>query len=117
MISLALEVTRHEVMLPGLGEGAEGLRVAQLSDLHRGACVGRATIRNAVDRCNQLTPDLGVLTGDYVTGRASYADCCCAELARLRSRFGSYAVLGNHDHLTDAAAVERALANAGIEVL
>ena len=112
-----LEVTRHEVLLPGFSRELDGLRVAQLTDLHRSAIVPREQIRDVVDRCNRLAPDLVVLTGDYVTRHADYIRTCAPELARLRSRLGTIAILGNHDYWTEAGIITAALEREGIPVL
>ena len=44
------------------------------------------------------TPDLILLTGDYVTTSALYAEPCAAALSALRAPLGRFAVLGNHDY-------------------
>jgi predicted MPP superfamily phosphohydrolase len=115
-----LEVTRHQVVMPGLPEPLAGLRVTQLSDLHRSPFVSAAQVRAVVDRSNALAPDLVALTGDYVTRQVDfidYIDSCAAELGRLHARLGVFAVLGNHDHWTDAERVTAALERRGIHVL
>jgi uncharacterized protein len=112
-----LEVTRHEVALPGFPRALNGLTVAQLTDLHRSAIVPREQIRDVVERCNRLAPDLVVLTGDYVTRSARFIHSCAPELARLRSRLGTLAVLGNHDYWTEAGDITAAIEREGIPVL
>jgi hypothetical protein len=66
-------------------------------------------MRAAIEMVNQLTPDLVVLTGDFVTlpmfanhfnGRrraALDAEPCAQLLSQLRARVGKFSVLGNHD--------------------
>ena len=44
-------------------------------------------------------------------------DSWAGELARLKARFGVYAILGNHDWWYDIAGVRAALARVGIPVL
>jgi predicted MPP superfamily phosphohydrolase len=112
-----LEVTHHEVGLARLPREHGGLRIAQLSDLHRSAIVPEGQIRAAVDRCNLAEPDLVVLTGDYVTRSAHWIASCARELSRLRSRLGTYAVLGNHDYWTDARLIGRTLQEHGVHML
>ncbi|MCU0610640.1 MAG: metallophosphoesterase, partial [Candidatus Eisenbacteria bacterium] len=104
-----LRVAEASVAIRGLPDTLAGLRIAQISDLHRGRWVSEGQIRRAGDVARSLDPDLVVLTGDYVTGRASYVWSCVEALGPIPSRFGTFAVLGNHDWWTDAGVVRRAL--------
>ena len=111
-----VQIYRPQVSLPGWPAGLCGLRVAQLSDLHLGN-VDAEHIRRGVQIVNSLQPDLILLTGDFVSHSRRYAAACARELAALRSRYGSYAVLGNHDVWTDADTVAGHLQSQGITVL
>jgi uncharacterized protein len=112
-----LEVTRHTIRLPRWPASLDGLTVAQISDVHTGPNVPIQSVRRAVQAVNRLSPDLVVLTGDFVSHSADYSAACAQELAGLRARYGLYAVLGNHDIWTDADQVAAHLARAGILVL
>lgn len=112
---LALE--RVEITLEGLPPRLAGLRLALLSDLHRGPYVEPPLIGRAVELAQGAAADLVLLAGDFVSRSADYAASCAAELARLRAPRGVYACLGNHDHWTDAGTVAAALEAAGVRVL
>ena len=121
-----LSTERVDFGLPRLGPGLDGLRVAQLSDLHFGPYTGEVEIRRAVAAVNAAAPDLIVLTGDYVTstwlfhlGRRTGKEIVpCAELLReLRCPLGVYAILGNHDWGVGANFIAGTLTDAGIRVL
>ncbi|HSB69082.1 MAG TPA: metallophosphoesterase [Candidatus Methylomirabilis sp.] len=74
------------------------LRVVQLSDIHAGLYMTREEVRRYADLVNQLSPDLFVLTGDYISNSMSFLPGCAEELARVRTRYGTFATLGNHEH-------------------
>lgn len=112
-----LAVEQVEVRLKRLPPGLDGLTIAQLSDLHRGPYIDDDQIQSAVQIVNQLNPDMVVLTGDYVSRSARYADPCAQVLSSLHARLGVFAILGNHDHWTDADSVADALQSQGIQVL
>jgi predicted MPP superfamily phosphohydrolase len=112
-----VEITNVPVRLPGLPQRWDGLRVAQMSDLHLGPFVRLGQVQRAVELCSGLAADLIVLTGDFVSRSARYATACATELGKLSARLGVYAVLGNHDNWTDADEVAAQLAGAGITVL
>ena len=115
-------VRRAQVALPGLPPGHRIL-VALLSDLHvAGPDMPPERLARIVAQVNGLQPDLVLLAGDFVsdkrlsTRRYEAADAI-APLAGLRARLGSFAVLGNHDHWRDSAAMVGALRGIGIPVL
>lgn len=112
-----LTIERHTILLPRLPPALDGLRIVQLSDLHHSPFTGREQIEQAVAAANSLEPDIVALTGDYVSHEREYAAPCAEMLGRLRARCGVYAVLGNHDHWTDAALVSDLFRAEGIRML
>lgn len=74
------------------------LRVVQLTDIHAGLFMNRRQMRYYVDQVISLQPDLFVLTGDYVSNSLSFLPGCLEEMARVRTRHGTFASLGNHEH-------------------
>ena len=112
-----LVVERHAVHLRRLPHALDRLRVVQLSDIHHSPFTGRAQIERAIETANSLAPDIIALTGDYVSHEREYAAPCAELLGRLRARCGVYAVLGNHDHWTDAALITDLFRAEGIRVL
>ncbi len=122
LISIEIPLTR----LPSVWDG---LTIVQLSDFHYDERFSVVPIRKAIEMVNRLRPHLIVLTGDFVTmpllfkvlhnsrPAARVADACAKLLGHLRAPCGVFAVLGNHDVLTDAEFIcERLQAN-GIQVL
>jgi predicted MPP superfamily phosphohydrolase len=106
---------RVELTVPGLRPAHDGLRIAQLSDLHVGPRTPDALIRAALEAAARFQPDLVFLTGDFVSRRRS-------EVGRAREILGglagpTFAVLGNHDHWVDAGGTAAALRAQGYEVL
>jgi uncharacterized protein len=74
------------------------LRVVHLSDIHAGLYMTRDEMKGYADLANALQPDLVVLTGDFISNSMYFLYGCGAEMARVRSRYGTFAVLGNHEH-------------------
>lgn len=84
--------------LRNLDPPAVGLRVIQLSDLHVYRHVTADEVCMHLERCMALSPDLIVLTGDYITrGDPRYLDDLARAVRVLRAPHGVFAVLGNHD--------------------
>ena len=107
------EVTpeRREIVVPGLDPAHDGLRVAQLSDLHVGAMTPVERIRAAIEEANRFSPDLVALTGDYLSHDR-------AGVALMREQLGgleapTVATLGNHDRWVNPRGAGAALEHLG----
>jgi len=109
-------VAEHEVHVRGLDPRHDGVRVAQLSDIHVGNLTPASHVRAAVDSANAAKADLIVLTGDYVCWRRHEVEQAGEQLAGLRAP-RVLAVLGNHDYFVHGTGVARALERSGYEVL
>lgn len=104
----------------------DGVRIAQLSDIHFNPFMSTSHLERVVDLTNTQTPDLVLLTGDFVTAsahgrsnsRAEHAWPCANILRQLQAPLGCFAVLGNHDWKTNPEIVTEALsAGSRIQVL
>jgi predicted MPP superfamily phosphohydrolase len=109
-------VSEHEVYVEQLDPRHEGVRIAQLSDIHVGTLTPVAHVRAAIAAANAAAPDLVVLTGDYVCWRRDEAELAGEQLGGLEAP-RVLAVLGNHDYYASADDVTRALERNGYEVL
>jgi len=112
-----LTIEHERIQLDRLPAAFDGFRIVQLSDIHHGPFSDREQIERAVDTANRLKPDIIALTGDYISKERHYAAPCAEMLGRLKARYGVYAVLGNHDHWTDAALITDLFRAEGITVL
>lgn len=123
------EATRDPVLretsvhIPTWPAGEPPLRILLLTDLHvAGPDMPHSRVQRIVEQANALNPDLILMAGDFIGDRqVSTRYYPAAEalppLAGLRARLGTIAVLGNHDHWNDPAAVRAALERAGIRVV
>jgi predicted MPP superfamily phosphohydrolase len=109
------EQTQTEVVIKGLHPKHDGLRIAQLSDIHIGLSTPAARIRAAVEAVNAAGVDLVALTGDYVTRSMRPIPLISKLLSGLKAPV--FAVLGNHDHWVDAEGVTGHLKRVGCTVL
>ncbi|HZL83039.1 MAG TPA: metallophosphoesterase [Candidatus Deferrimicrobium sp.] len=117
-----LDVTRLTIVSPRLPAGFDGLKIAQLSDLHLHH-ISRA-YRTAIDVIRRERPHLVVITGDLVDCPEE-TSACIAFLSELRAaaRVPVVVVPGNWDHRafptkrSIAAWHKRFQAETGIRVL
>ena len=94
------------------------ISIFQLSDPHLGPCMSVARLQRICQRAVDSSPDLIVLTGDYLTMDGSGSPGALAQaLAPLRqARCPVLACLGNHDHEA-LEEVTSAMAAAGVRLL
>ena len=108
-------VVRLDVEVPGLDPAHDGVRVAHVTDLHVGMLTPHRRIRRALELAQADEPDLLFLTGDFVCYSPKFVAPLASLLAEVR--VPTFAVLGNHDHWTDAKGVTAALEKNDIVVL
>ncbi len=97
-------LTIHSAKLPA---DFPGLRIAQISDLHLGALIGRHRLERILAQVKALNPDILVSTGDLVDAESHFLDGLSSQFAAYRPRYGKFAVTGNHERY---AGLEHALA-------
>lgn len=127
--SYRLQLKKIEIPLHRLPHQFDGFTIVQLSDFHYEEEFSAVPIRRSVEIVNGLSPDLVVLTGDFVTvpmfrfGRhaalvaANAVFPCAAVLSGIQAHMGSFAILGNHDAYSNPALVASGLRSHGIPLL
>jgi len=110
-------VRRLDLKLRGLSPELEGARLIHLSDPHLGPFNSRRYLSDIMARCSELDAHALLLTGDYVHGSGEFFEPVARLLARVKTRHGALAVLGNHDHWEDPVRCRRALEANGITVV
>ncbi len=91
-------VRRVTVPIDGLPAELDGLRIAQISDLHVGPTIKGDFVRRIVERTNALQPDIIVFTGDMADGPVERLAEDVAPLQELRAPLGLFSVTGNHEY-------------------
>jgi len=94
---LRYTIERVDVPVANLPPQLDGLRIAQLSDIHIGDYMPPREIARAVDMANSLHPDISFVTGDFISGVGDPLDVCITELSRLRAPLGVWGCNGNHE--------------------
>ena len=81
-------------------ESLKGLKIVFASDFHI-KFYETFRLRRIVKKINQQNPDIVLLGGDYVNGhkkgQSLEINKIALELATLKSKYGTFAVVGNHD--------------------
>ncbi|HPW56293.1 MAG: metallophosphoesterase [Thermoanaerobaculaceae bacterium] len=102
---------------PELPPAFDGLRIAQVSDLHAGAFMPPTRIARVHTLVAGLSPDLVVFTGDQLDRREYDADHFVQGMAGLDAPLGVFGILGNHDHIAGPELAIQAMEAVGIAPL
>lgn len=89
-------VKRYTVVSDRLPAVFDGCRVAFVSDIHYPSLFSAQRLGKLVTALSDIHPDLLLLGGDYVTSDDSIKALFSA-LETVGARYGTYAVLGNHE--------------------
>ncbi|MCL4431677.1 MAG: metallophosphoesterase [Epsilonproteobacteria bacterium] len=72
--------------------------IAQISDMHIGGLIDREFVSKSVQMINKLNPDIIVITGDLSDAHVNEIKEAIDELHHLKSRYGTYYIVRNHEY-------------------
>lgn len=94
-----LKVRKINLQSKKLPQKFKGLRIVQISDFHIGSFLNHTSfVETVIDKINELKPDLILFTGDMVNNLAKEMDKFLLMMSKLKSKYGNYSILGNHDY-------------------
>lgn len=91
-------VVRHEII--NSKKITAPIRIVLVSDLHLGTFLGKEYCDKMVERINADNPDMVLIAGDIIDDRYAIVQRqgSLDPLAKLKTKLGVVAVLGNHDY-------------------
>jgi uncharacterized protein len=107
-----LVVRSIDATIPSLPPEFDGLRIAQISDLHVGPQTSKRFLADVDRTIAALAPDLIAVTGDLIDDQAEDVAHYAAGLGALHAPLGVYLIPGNHDVYAGWPAVEQRLRDA-----
>jgi hypothetical protein len=117
--ALTPRIRTLELSIPKDSVNLKSLSIVSVSDIHLGTIIGRRRLERLVSRVNSLNPDLILLPGDIVDEDLApvIKQNLGEHLARFKSTFGVYAIMGNHEYIGGAEEAYAYLSNHGVTVL
>jgi predicted MPP superfamily phosphohydrolase len=86
------------VKIKGLKKNLDGFKIVQISDIHLASFYHhKDALLRVMGEINNYKPDLIINTGDFVSYGWREFDRSDTILRVAKSRYGNYAVMGNHD--------------------
>ncbi|MEA2017403.1 MAG: metallophosphoesterase [Campylobacterota bacterium] len=109
-----IEIEKIDIKIKNL---KKSYKIVQLSDVHIGGLIDKDFISELVEKVNKLKPDLVVITGDLIDVALEYAIPSLEELSKLKSKYGTYFCVGNHEYLHNIEAIIKEVKKHNIIVL
>ncbi|MDF2820267.1 MAG: metallophosphoesterase [Clostridiales bacterium] len=117
-----LKITSYDISIPKQAGSLKQLRVAFLSDTHLSGLDDK-NLAKLVEAINKINPDIVLISGDIIDANRdtdSYEQRKMEEyFAQIKSKYGIYASLGNHDYDFTGDSAERIdrFKQAGVNIL
>lgn len=108
-------IKRYTIESDRLPAAFDGCKVAFISDCHYPSLFTAKRLGRLVSSLSGMQPDILLLGGDYVSHNDSI-DALFSALASVKPRYGTYAVLGNHERM-NGEDVARSMQKHGIVLL
>lgn len=89
---------RLTLKLPNLPKGFDGIKIAQLSDIHSGSFFNKTAVKGGVEMVMKEKPDVIFFTGDLVNNEASEVRDYIDVFDKLKAPYGVFSITGNHDY-------------------
>jgi uncharacterized protein len=86
------------IKIPGLKDDLDGLKIVQISDLHLITYYHhKRQLNKVMEEINLMNPDLLINTGDFISFGWREFEKDDTILMKAKSKYGNFAILGNHD--------------------
>ncbi|MCL4538669.1 MAG: metallophosphoesterase, partial [Bacteroidetes bacterium] len=111
------KIENVSLRLKNLPSELEGIRIVMISDVHSGLYMTEEDMSRYNEEVNKLNPDLIFIPGDFVTLKTDEIIPFVKSFSGLKSKFGTFACLGNHDFFANPNVITEKLRENGISVL
>lgn len=84
--------------LKNLPKQFDGIKIAQLSDIHSGSFFNKTAVKGGVEMLMKEKPDMFFFTGDLVNNVAPEVKDYIDIFSKIKAPLGTFSTLGNHDY-------------------
>lgn len=111
----------YKIETTDIPETFDGLKVVHFSDLHYLRVTNKDTLQKVVEEINLISPDIVFFTGDLIDKDYDLTEEEQNELIELlnniQSKYGKYAIIGNHDYIKDKELLQDIFNNSNFTLL
>jgi len=93
-----------------------GKKIIFVSDIHCCETFTEKDVAKLVEKINSRNPDFVFIGGDHTRKDTTYYKPFFREISKLKSKYGVFTVLGNHDHWENANLIQEGLTECGFNI-
>ena len=119
--TMGFDTKEYTIISNDIPNGFDGIKIVHFSDLHYNRAISLDKVKSVVKEINLINPDIVVFTGDLIDKDVILNDNDYTELtdvlSQIKSKYGKYAVIGNHDYDNDDESVIKVFSESGFKYL
>ena len=119
--TMGLVTKEYVVEDSNIPKGFDGMKIVHFSDLHYNRAISLTKVKKIIEEINLINPDIVVFTGDLIDMDAILTDDDFQKLtdvlSKIKTKYGSYAIIGNHDYKYNIEKVIEIYQNSGFKYL
>lgn len=81
-----------------LPDNLKGFKIVFISDIQADRYTNKARLERFISKVNSTSPDLVLIAGDMITSTANYINISAKYVGELKSKYGIYSCIGDHDN-------------------
>lgn len=113
-----------EYFKTNLHHSLEDFKIVLISDVQADRFTNRSRLGRYIEKVNAAKPDLVLIAGDIITSTPNYINLGAEFLGKIKSKYGVYSCVGDHDNWAyrndvqkSLREVKEALANVNVKML
>lgn len=112
-----IEIENLTLAIDQLPPELKNFKIVHISDIQGDEYTDRERIARYIQKVNEQNPDLVVFTGDLISYGTDFIKMSAEEFGKIQAKYGTYAVVGDHDYWAGLEHIEPALKEQEIPLL
>jgi len=115
----SINVIDYKIYIHKKAGNLKSLNIVMASDIHLGTVLGKSFMEKIADKINSLNPEIVLFAGDIIDEDIApvLKDNMGTAIEKIKSKYGTYAITGNHEYIGGVEAACDYLSRHGINVL
>jgi predicted MPP superfamily phosphohydrolase len=94
----SISIRTVEYKKENLSPSLENFKLVFISDIQADHYTDEGRLSSYIEKVNSLNPDLILIAGDLITTGPNYIELSAQEVGKLKSKYGIYSCVGDHDN-------------------